>query len=373
MFDIGSKLKRSWTILWNYKVLWVFAFILAMFGGGTGSGSGFPASSGTGYRYNANNNPFQNGQFGYLGARLNDWAQQNLFPLFSTPEKAIHTAIWIGVGLFVFMVVVGLLTALVRYPTETAIIRMVDQHEQDGTKLKFKQGWKLGWNIRAFRIWVIDTIIAIPAILFIALIVGIGLFFFSAAVNNNQGALVGGAALFVTFFLLILPFSLFMALLGLLRQFIIRSAALDNTGIGESFRLGWSLMKHNFKNAFLTWLVTWGVGIGFGIASVIALIVLVPAYVIMAIPGAIVAAIPGGIAYGISTIFTSGFWAWVIAGLTAAPFFLLIMFSPAMLLGGLYSLYISNMWTLTYREMKAAGAVPPLPVVGAVVPPAVPE
>ena len=30
MFDIKKILKRSWHILWNYRMLWVFGFILAL-------------------------------------------------------------------------------------------------------------------------------------------------------------------------------------------------------------------------------------------------------------------------------------------------------------------------------------------------------
>ena len=32
MFDIGHILKRAWGILWNYRVLWVFALLLALSG-----------------------------------------------------------------------------------------------------------------------------------------------------------------------------------------------------------------------------------------------------------------------------------------------------------------------------------------------------
>ncbi len=39
MFDIGSILKRSWNILWNYKALWVFALLLVLSGGAGSRGS----------------------------------------------------------------------------------------------------------------------------------------------------------------------------------------------------------------------------------------------------------------------------------------------------------------------------------------------
>ena len=39
MINIGKILKRSWHILWNYRVLWIFGILLALTTGGSGSGS----------------------------------------------------------------------------------------------------------------------------------------------------------------------------------------------------------------------------------------------------------------------------------------------------------------------------------------------
>lgn len=40
MFKIDQILKRAWEILWNYKVLWIFGFLLALTGAGSRGGSG---------------------------------------------------------------------------------------------------------------------------------------------------------------------------------------------------------------------------------------------------------------------------------------------------------------------------------------------
>ena len=43
MLDIRKILQRSWQILWNYRTLWIFGFILALAIGGNnfGSNSGY--------------------------------------------------------------------------------------------------------------------------------------------------------------------------------------------------------------------------------------------------------------------------------------------------------------------------------------------
>ena len=46
MLDIKKILQRSWHILWNYRTLWIFGFILALAIGGNNFGNN------SGYRFN---------------------------------------------------------------------------------------------------------------------------------------------------------------------------------------------------------------------------------------------------------------------------------------------------------------------------------
>jgi hypothetical protein len=109
----------------------------------------------------------------------------------------------------------------------------------------------------------------------------------------------------------------------------------------------------------LMWLVMLGVGIGFGILGMILFFLLIPAYIILLLPAAIVAAIPGAIAFGIASLFGGGPVSWIVAALVAAPFFLLVTLAPLTLISGLYKIYSTNIWTLTYREIKALDVIKP--------------
>ena len=40
MFDISTKIKRAWKTIWDYKVLWIFVFIMALLGANGGGGGG---------------------------------------------------------------------------------------------------------------------------------------------------------------------------------------------------------------------------------------------------------------------------------------------------------------------------------------------
>jgi hypothetical protein len=160
-------------------------------------------------------------------------------------------------------------------------------------------------------------------------------------------------------FLFIFAFVILMVLLGLLRQFFVRSAALENTDIGESFRAGWAMFKRNWKSAGLMWLVMLGIGIAFGIVMLIVFFLLIPAYLVMILPAAVVAVIPGLAVFGITSIFASGPLAWILGLIAALPFFLTVVFAPLALVSGWYAIYESSVWTLTYREIKALESVAP--------------
>jgi hypothetical protein len=359
MIDIKRIITRSWHILWNYRVLWIFGVLLAISGAGGGGGN-----SGSSYQFGGNrgsngtNGTNPNFQSSPFWNQLTDWFNQNITPLFTHPEQYVATFIWIGMAFLLFILLITLVTALIRYPSETAVIRMVDEYEQTGSKVRFKQGWKLGWNRRAFRIWVIDLVTGLPFMLFFALLLGMGLTVYFSYRNGANALAIGSTiAAIGCAFLLIFAFVIFMIVIGLLRQFFVRAAALEETGIRESFQRGWSLFKNNWKSAGLMWLVMLGIGIGYGIVGMILFFLLIPAYIVLILPAALVAAIPAGIALGITSIFASGPLAWIVAALVAVPFFFLITFAPLAFTSGWYIIYSTSIWTLTYREIKALEAV----------------
>jgi hypothetical protein len=355
MIDIGKILKRAWHILWNYKVLWIFGILLALVAGGGGR-----ASSGSNYQFSSNdwNNFNPNYQPGPQMQEFFDWLEQYIIPLFDNPEQHITTWLWIGVAFFLFLLILGVIFAFIRYPSEAAILRMVDDYEQTGTKVGFKQGWKLGWSRRAFRMWGINfLVIVIPSLIYVSLAIGGGIL---VLINLIKWSV------FVSFFAFILGFLAFtflyaimMAFLGLLRQFFVRATCLDDLGTRGAFRQGWLTFKQNWKSATLMWLVMLGIGIGVIITEMILAVFLIPVYIVLLVPAAIVAFIPGLIAFGIASLFTGTILAAIIGGIIALPFFVTVLSAPLILYRGGYMIFDSSVWTLTYREMKVLEGLQP--------------
>ena len=372
MIDIKNILKRSWQVLWNYKVLWIFGVLLALTAGGN------VGSSNSGWRMPTP----QTATGGFTGMtperiiseaapewvrQLVDWFIKDVEPVFLNPEQHIGTFIAIGAILLLVILVVSVIAAFVRYPAETAVMRMVDGYETDGNKLRFRQGWKLGWNRRAFRLWLIDLILSLPVVFLISLIIAVGLVVFMPSFGTSQApgtaAIVSAIGLgFLTILLLIVA----AVFLTVVRNFFARAAALEGLGVRESFKYGWGMFKRNWKSAGLVLLVMVGVSIAVGIAGLILFFLLIPAYLVMLIPAVLASVVPALIAYGIASIFTSGPLAWVIATLAVIPVFFVVLFAPLMLFNGWYKIFQSNVWTLAYREIKAKEnlAAPVLPAEG---------
>ena len=295
MVKFGNILKRSWQILWNYKILWIFGFLVALATGGSGGGN----SGGGSGSNNQSDGRYSGGFEGFKDFRgrlpenapqwAKDWAEwftNTVVPMFTHPDQYIGTFVMIGLVILLIMVVIGLLTSLYRYPAETAIIRMVDDYETTGTKVGFKAGWKLGWNRRAFRLWLIDLVLGLPCML---LFIGLGgtaayMIISSTAGGReaiNPGGILGGILIAVLGLLVI-----FMAavILSLLRNFFARVAVLEDAGVGDSFRQGWAMFKRNWKSAGLMWLIMIGICILFAIASAIAFFLLIPVVILLILP-----------------------------------------------------------------------------------------
>jgi hypothetical protein len=373
MFDIGYLIKNAWKILWRYKVLWVFALLLALSGGagnfGSSGGGGGGTSSWTAdmpsqrgdwfsphWSYN-----FDDANAPQWLKEAGTWFQQTVEPMFATEAQAIRTAFIFVAIIIGISLLIGLLLALVRYPSETAVMRLVDEHHHSGNRVKFKEGWKLGWTNRAWKLFLVDLLIGAPAFtIIISLVAVLGLLIWRMAEVSSMhvpaGAIIG--VIFIGLFFLL--FFLFMALVSLLRQYVARYVTLEGAGVGEAFKRGWQMFKNKFWGTVVLGLVQIGLGIAFGIALMITFFLLIPAYAIMALPGALVAALPGALAYVLADLSLPMAVAIAVGVLVAMPFFFAVVFSPLSFLGGMFAVFLSNIWTLAFRTLKPQGTPPPV-------------
>ena len=359
MIDPVKILQRAWYILWNYRALWIFGLILALAAGSSVNGN-------NGMQFQEDNQSYEGPSFGsvqeamdYFRGELNRLFTQGI-PEANITGEALTAFLWTVGAFLVFMLLISIVVTIAYYVSASAVIRMVDEYENTGTKMTVREGFRIGWSRTAWRLFLINLIISLPAILFfIALMIGAASFFLSSVNGNANLTPASLAGIFGLIFLGGFIVLLWSILFGLLRPFFGRVAVLENAGVRESLRQGFAMVRENWKNIGLMWLVMIGLGIAWIVISILAFIITLPIVVLTAIVATIVAAIPALLLVGLFSLFLTGPLPWIAAGLFVLPLFVTIAFSPWLIIVSWKEVYTSIVWTLTYREIKALPAVAP--------------
>jgi len=367
MLDITKILKRSWHILWNYRTLWIFGFILALTMGSNNFGNN--------YRFSANDRNNRNqqspGRWGWEGLqgdtpseKANDAVRQineGIKQLRAEHPVEFRMGIAAAITLFIVILILSILAAILRYVAETATIRMVNEYEQTDLKVGFRQSWKYGWSSTSWRLFLINFIIHIPALILFVFLGLVAWWITSTALNGTESALITSLVAGIGLsFLFIFITAILMVVLFLLRDFAWRISVLEGTGVMESLQLATSLLKHNWKNVGLMWLVMIGIRIVWAIAFFILIFPLLIVSILTAVGGVLVAIVPTLLTAGVASLFSApDYWPWIFAAIIGLPFFFVVAFSPIFLVSGWGQTYQSSVWTLTYRELKALDAVAP--------------
>ncbi len=374
MLDIKKILGRSWHILWNYRTLWVFGFILALTVGASNGGGGNNS------RYSANDGERDNGPAGIHAPQ--DWQglqgdtpQEKLNDAFAQLGAGIaelraeypvefQMGIAAAITLFVMIVVLSLVGAVLRYVAETSTIRMVNEYEETGVKVGFRQGWKYGWSRVSWRLFFINLLVHLPSFFMLVLVILVAWWIVSAALSGVEATLItsliaGIGLVFLFGFITVI----LMTVLYLVRDFAWRMAILEDKGVGDSFRSAFALLKRNWKNAGLMWLVVLGLKIAWALVFFLLMLPLLVISIVTMIGGILAALAPALVTAGLASLLSApDFWPWVFAAIIGLPFFFVVAFSPILLVSGWGYIYQSNVWTLTYRELKAIETVAPVVV-----------
>ena len=313
-------LKRAWHIVWNYRALWVFGFILSLATGGRGSSSGRVA---------------------------NNWDQYSTDRI---PPEVVSTLIAIGIGLACLIVLLIIVAAIARYVAETALIRMVDDHEETGQKRSVRQGFRMGWSRAAWRLFLIDLLIGLPvAAAFILLFLLAAAPLLLWATESKAAGALGTATTVGLGLLVVLAAIVVAAILSVLKPFFRRVCVLQQMGVVESIRQGYAMVRQNLKDVVLMWLITVGLRIGWAILMIPVVLLLL---VVSGVLGGALALLAGGL----TGLAFEGAAPWIMGGVVGIPVFLLVLAAPLAFLGGLFEVFLSSTWTLTYRELRAEEA-----------------
>lgn len=294
--DYFGILKRAYHITIKNKFLWIFG-ILA---GGAGGMRGFNFGSG----FSGNEQDFQ---------KLSDSFNSFDFNAFWS-----HYGVLI-LGIFGFLVILGLVLAVVSIICQGALVGSVDKIEKN-EKTDFVTGWKIGWH-QFWRIFALGLIFALAVFVSLTiLIVPVIIFVVTSLIPL---AIVWG----ILFFLVCL---FFWIVISIISPYALRVLVLENVGIIESIKRALKLLRHRFGNIVIMYLLLMVVGMAVGVGLVIAILFVLGIFVLLGLGLWLINPIP-------AIIF------WVIAGTCFVVAW--VIFS------GAYQAYYSSVITLTYREI----------------------
>jgi len=319
-----ATVRRAWEITWRYRLLWVFGLVLAAC---TGSGT---SSSSSGFRLDAED-------WNRLGGR------SYVMPDLSRVAAFVVSAalILILVGIFA-----ALISAVLRYLSETALMRTVNDYEDTGVKLAFGQALGLGWSRRALRLFLIDLVVAIPAVVVFALLGALALspLLLWAIGSDTAGAL--GSMVTVGLLLLVGLAGILAAVAwSILQPFVWRAAALEDRGVFDSFRRGYAIARARLRDAGLMWLLLVALQLAYGLAVVVVVILLT-------IVGLLVGALFGVLTYGVASLAFYGSTPIILGVIVGMPILALVVTLPLLLVAALFTVFKSSVWTLTFRELS---------------------
>ena len=373
MFDIGKILSRSWHILWNYRVLWVFGFFLALAAGGSRFGGSSNYSFGDGRENPPASERFPEGweseswedlEGDTFAEKMGDAVgqMQTVFRVLQEQHPVeFRMGIAVAITLFVVILLFGLVTTVLRYVSEAAAIRMVDEYEGTGVKVGFRQAWRYGWSRAAWQAFLADFVIHLPVLVLFVVLGLVAWWIISALLGGVEWSILssviaGSGLAFLSIFITVI----LMAVLYVLRDLAWREIVLDGARAMDALRSAAGLARRQWKNTGLMWLVMVGIRILMSIILAILIIPLMVLSIITAVGGVVAVILPSLLTAGIAGLLSApDYWPWIFAAVVGLPFFLVIAFSPILLVGGWAEVYNSSVWTLAYRELKALEAVAP--------------
>ena len=365
--DYGKVLKRAWHHAWHYRALWVLGIILVltMFSWGTpplydfdGDRESWQGISIT----RLDGETFWQAAQRTLRAEI-DEANRELDRFFAEvlgirvrSNVVAYSAVLLGIA-----VTATIVAGIARYISEAALIRTVDEVERTGKRIGVWKALGMGWSRSAWRLFLIDVLVHIVGILAGIVVFGAILGPLPLWVERAEFVIFIGAFLTAGFLLMGIALMIAVATaLSLVRRLAWRACAQQDLGVFASIRRGAVVLRKHLPDVGLVWLLTVAVRWGWRLA-------IAPIALLLVGVGTMVGGLPGVLVGGLTSLATSGDLPVFIGIAVGVPLFLLVLVAPLVFLVGLREVFLSTIWTLTYRELRPQEILArrPAPKVGA--------
>lgn len=355
----------SWNLTLRYRALWLFGVILALTTISFGSAL-----------WLRNDREDQNRTLvnWEISAKDQAWIKENFgldLPLryqltrddlrrrldmssLSGPEK-LDFALKVLVASILVLTILMVVTLTLRYTSETALIRMVNDQQEGQEPYSARQGWGLAFSKAALKLFLIDllvypllfllsTLIFLPAMLPVLIAISgtpagisIGILLMLSL------TLVSAAALFVMWI---------AALVSL--KLAYRACCLEGLDVFAAIWRGFRLMRSQLRAVGLTAFVVAGLDLAYPL-------LVIPAGLLLAAGGVLLGGTLALILGALLALVLAKATAWTIAVIAGGVLFIVAVFVPLAWLGGLREVFKSSAWTLTFREAASHTSPEPAP------------
>jgi hypothetical protein len=259
----------------------------------------------------------------------------------------------VGIEIAVLLLLWAIFATVTRYVAETAVMRAVDEAEATGRQPTLREALRLGRSLRAVRLFLIDLVVVLIVVAGMATVLPafVGLATIMSLFGPG-GILVGAFGILPLLGIAGLAFVCLALLVSLVMQPARRACAIDGLGVFASVRASVAMLRRNFRDVGITWAIWVAIRILWAPLGLIVTFILAPAVLVALLAGVAAGGLVTALVAAISLPFVHGITPWVMGGLVGLPVFLLVTILPLLLVSGWVELYKSNLWTLTYRELR---------------------
>lgn len=312
--DYGHIIKRSWSIAWRYKALWV----LGIFAGVSGCQPG-------------SNSPGSNSR----------WTEDAPPPGTFGNMPRIEEFLPILIVAVIAIIVLALLWFIVSVAAEAGLIHAVNRIERAGDRPSLREAWGVGWRDWG-RVFAIRFLLGLPMFLFAMviaatvaatlapLITGYGRTDSMPMIASLAGAALCGAPIMIVVGLIT----------DILRLVAVRYAVLGDRKALDSIRDAWRAFRAKWQDHVIAYLIGGALNLAASILLAIPLTILA---VVMFIPAVVGARMDAGFESFIG----------VVVGFVALLFVLGLFYS------GIWGTFTSAYWTLFFRDLTGMRVAEP--------------
>lgn len=345
--------QNSWNLMLRCRALWIFGVILALTTVSFASPlwlrdtENLPDRTLVNWEISPNDKAWIKENFGLdlplsytlkvvdLKVRLDD-------PSLSMPE--ISRLLNIAVTMIAVLLVLLIVTLVLRYTAEAALINMVDDQQNSNEEYGARRGWSLAFSTAALKLFLIDLVVYPFLLMLTPLLFLPVLFPVLIAINGSPAAITISILLMTSLALLSLAALMVMWIAGMVTvQLARRASCLDGLGVFASIWRGFRLMRAQLGGVGLTWLVIVGLDLVYPI-------LVAPVGIVLAAAGLAAGGLLALILGSLLALVLAKTTAWTIAIIVGVVLLVLAVVVPLTLLGGLREVFKSSAWTLSFRE-----------------------